>query len=58
MGFFSADDNEITIKNDLDVHDLTLYVLYAVLILALVLFYLKHKYKKINKRIQRANNVV
>ena len=44
MGFFDSDEkNTVTIKNDLDIHDITLDVIVLVLVLVLVLVSAKHR---------------
>lgn len=50
----AQNDQEINIKNDLDIHDITLYVLIFVICFVILLFYIRYKCKKLNKRIAAA----
>lgn len=45
MGLFN--DNTVDIKNDLDIHDMTHYLLFFLLVLILVLYYLRKKCNKL-----------
>lgn len=52
MGFFE-DENTVDIKNDLDVHDVSLYVLFFILVLLLVIYYLRKKCNKLSDLAER-----
>lgn len=45
MGWFN--DEEVIIRNDLDVNDMTLYGLFVVLVVFLGLYYVRRKCKKL-----------
>lgn len=52
MGWFGSEnhENRINIKTDLDLHDITLYVIVFLMILVLIAFYIVHKCKKLETR--------
>lgn len=54
MSWFSS-DSAVTVNNDLDVHNITLYVLFGLLVLVLVMFYAVRKCRKMHKLLKEAN---
>lgn len=53
MGWFNNNE-KVEIKNDLDIHDKTLYIMFLFLSLLLLIFYIIRKSKKLERRIEAA----
>ena len=50
MGLLWDNENEIKLTNDIDINDITLYGLFILLIIALMMYYVFQKCRKMKRR--------